>query len=124
LQHLHYRGLDASLLHHVFNSNVSRYSPVQRLNRLLHLEEDSDGRKGLWDDDENIIKQTYNQFYSYLFNVSSSPLSSSTLSTVTTACGIDGMTHLTMTSFSHSVSPLSLLCLLSLAQTPTQSSLE
>lgn len=70
LQHLHFRGLDASILHHVFNSNVSRYSPVQRLSRLLHTQLSNVNK--LWDEDENILRQTYNQFYSYLFNISSS----------------------------------------------------
>jgi hypothetical protein len=81
LQHLHFRGLDASLLHHVFNSNVSLYSPVQRLNRLLKSSSSSSTSRphdcGMGnrsggaeeDEDENILKQTYNQFYSYLFNV-------------------------------------------------------
>lgn len=72
LQHLHYRGLDASILHHVFNSKVSQYSPVQRISRLLQTTPAKE-KKSMWEDDENIIKQTYNQFYSYLFNVRSTP---------------------------------------------------
>ena len=70
LQHLHFRGLDASILHLVFNSNVSHYSPVQRLSRLLKTQLTNVNK--LWDEDENILKQTYNQFYSYLFNISQS----------------------------------------------------
>jgi hypothetical protein len=108
LQHLHYRGLDASILHHVFNSNVSHYSPVQRLNNLLHLEEgDEEGRRGLWDNDENILKQTYNQFYSYLFNVSSSslpPPSVTTSTLMTPSRDMDGMTYSTPNSSSLSLS--------------------
>jgi hypothetical protein len=72
LKHLHLRGLDASILHHVFNSDVARYSPVQRLSRLMGCPPPLCSEKH----DEGIIQQTYNKFYSYIFNVSPEPLKS------------------------------------------------
>ena len=68
--HLHQRGLDASVLHHVFRADVARYSPVQRLARLAGAQPmENMGH----DDDDNILRSTYNQLYAYVFGVSAHP---------------------------------------------------
>jgi hypothetical protein len=139
LQHLHFRGLDASLLHHVFNSNVSLYSPVQRLNRLLKPSgsssasasgsssalgrgqaKGSDGREmEEEDDDENILKQTYNQFYSYLFNVKPAP--ATTTSASSTASLSSSATGTASSGLPLSLPPAPLLIALSVSLSPSLS---
>lgn len=66
LDHLHLRGLDASILHHVFNNNVALYSPVQRLATLAGV---SMLTPRTVEEDENIIRATYNHFFSFFFGV-------------------------------------------------------
>jgi acetyl esterase/lipase len=67
LDHMHLRGLDASILHHVFNNNVAKYSPVQRLAKLAGV---SMLTHRTSEEDDSIIRATYNHFFSFFFGVS------------------------------------------------------